>query len=65
MATMIPSSTTIESKSLFIQIIPSGISVKLIQSSTSLITHGQGQDLKLDPGGDIQLIMMVIHLMLP
>ena len=50
MATMIPSSTTIESKSLFVQIIPSDITVKLIQSNTSLITYRQGQDLKLDPG---------------
>ena len=48
-ATIIPSLTTIESKSLFVQIIPSGITVNLIESSASLITHEQGQDLKLDP----------------
>ena len=49
-ATIIPSLTTIESKSLFVEIIPSDITVYLIQSSTSLITHRQEDDLKIDPG---------------
>jgi hypothetical protein len=49
-AIITPSSTTIESKSLFVQIIPSNITVNLIQSATSIITHGHEQDLKLDPG---------------
>ena len=49
-ATITSSLTTIESKSLFVRIIPSAITVHLIQSSTSLITHGQEEDLKIDPG---------------
>jgi hypothetical protein len=48
--TTISLSTTIESKSLFVRIIPSNVTVNLIQSSTSLITHGHEQNLKLNPG---------------
>ncbi len=44
------SSTLIQSKSTFVKIIPSGITVNLIQFGTSKITHGNQQDLKLDPG---------------
>jgi hypothetical protein len=49
-ATTIPLSTTIESKSIFVRIIPSGMIINLIPSSVSLITHGREQDLKLNPG---------------
>lgn len=49
-ATTIPLSTTIESKSISIRIIPSGMIINLIPSNASLITHGREQDLKLNPG---------------
>lgn len=49
-ARIIPYSLPIESKSLFIEIIPSNITVYLIEPSTSLISHGQGKDLIIDPG---------------
>jgi hypothetical protein len=44
------SSTIIESKSLFVQIISSDIEPHLIPYETSMITIGYEQDLKLDPG---------------
>jgi hypothetical protein len=38
------------STSAFVKIIPSGITVNLIELGTSMITRGHQQDLKLDPG---------------
>jgi len=44
----LPSLTT--SSSVYVQITPSGITANLVQLGTSMITSGQEQDLKLDPG---------------
>ncbi len=38
------------SSSIYVQIIPSGIIVNLVQLGTSMITRGHQQDLILDPG---------------
>jgi hypothetical protein len=47
---MITPSNLISSTSAFVEIIPSGIIVNLIELGASMITHGHQQDLKLDPG---------------
>ena len=44
------SSNLISSSSAFVKIIPSGIIVNLIELGTSMITCGNQQELKLDPG---------------
>ncbi|CAF4439945.1 unnamed protein product, partial [Adineta steineri] len=44
-----PSITTISS-SVYVRITPSGITANLVQLGTSMITRGDQQDLKLDPG---------------
>ncbi len=46
--TLYPSLTT--TKSVFIQISPSGITANLVPLGTSMITIGYQQELKLDPG---------------
>jgi hypothetical protein len=48
--TMTASSSLIASKSAFVKITPSGITANLIQLGTSMITRGNKQELKLDPG---------------
>lgn len=44
------SSNLIVSKSAFVKIIPSGFVANLIESGTSIITRGNQQNLKLNPG---------------
>jgi len=48
--TMSISLNSTSSKSVLVQIIPSGITANLVQLGTSMITIGDQQDLKLDPG---------------
>jgi REJ domain len=48
--TMISSSNLISSASAFVKITPSGITANLIELGTSMITRGNQQELKLDPG---------------
>jgi len=44
------SSNLISSKSVYVKIIPTIITANLIPFGTSMITRGNQQDLKLDPG---------------
>jgi hypothetical protein len=48
--TMISSSNSTSSSSAFVKITPSGITANLIELGTSMITRGDQQELKLDPG---------------
>ncbi|CAF3897839.1 unnamed protein product [Rotaria sordida] len=48
--TITTSSNLILSKSAFVKITPSGITANLVQLGTSMITRGNQQDLKFDPG---------------
>jgi hypothetical protein len=48
--TSIYSSNLTISSSAYVQINPSGITANLVQLGTSMITRGNLQDLKLDPG---------------
>jgi len=48
--TIIASSNLISSTSAFVKITPSGITANLVQLGTSMITRGNQQELKLDPG---------------
>jgi hypothetical protein len=48
--TMISSSNLISSSSAFVRITPSGITANLVELGTSMITRGNQQELKLDPG---------------
>jgi hypothetical protein len=48
--TMIATSNLTSTASAFVKITPSGITANLIQLGTSMITRGNQQELKLDPG---------------
>jgi hypothetical protein len=48
--TMSSSSSLTSSASAYVKIIPSDITVNLVQFGTSMITHSHQQDLILDPG---------------
>jgi hypothetical protein len=48
--TSVYSSNLTISSSAFVKINPSGITANLVQLGTSVITRGNEQDLKLDPG---------------
>jgi hypothetical protein len=48
--TMTVSSNLASSSSVYVKITPSGITANLVQLGTSMITSGNKQNLKLDPG---------------
>jgi len=50
MVTMINFPLLKTSSSIYVEITPSGITANLIQYGTSMVTSGNQQDLKLDPG---------------
>ncbi|CAF1599303.1 unnamed protein product, partial [Adineta ricciae] len=48
--TMLNMTNVSASSVVYVQITPSGITANLVQYGTSMITHGTGQNLQLDPG---------------